>query len=159
MWSNHCGIAPSCDGASLRPRFIPPLAGQEFMANLYVIKNKKKRYYTGITELDVKDRLYRHNKGDVCSTRSGRPWQLIYTEQFSTMAEARQREKQIKSWKGGNAFKKFLSRTAGSANGRQHGSEPWNLGSNPSPAVLERNKNKGSLTCPASSRHRRDRAG
>jgi putative endonuclease len=56
----------------------------------------------------VNDRLIRHNKGDVKSTKVGAPWRIIYVENFTSMIEARKREKQIKSWKGGNAFKNLV---------------------------------------------------
>ncbi len=112
------------------------------MVYIYLLQNAKRKYYTGITKLDPKIRLKRHNNGDVYSTKSGRPWELLYTETFANNLEARAREKQIKSWKGGNAFKKFLSKAAGSANGRQVASEAINLGSSPSPAALERNVDK-----------------
>ena len=79
--------------------------------------------------------MERHNKGDVLSTKLGKPWKLIYFEEYKDYKEARCREKQIKSWKGGNAFKKLLSRTAGSSNGRTQDSESCYLGSNPSPAA------------------------
>ena len=113
------------------------------MGNLYILKNLKSKYYTGITELSPEERLERHNNGDVYSTKWGRPWKVIYTEKFNTMEEAREREKQIKSWKGGNAFKKLLAKSAGSSNGRTADSESAYLGSNPSPADVSRSKNKG----------------
>lgn len=42
------------------------------------------------------------------STKLGSPWQLIHFEDYQDMAEARKHERQIKSWKGGNAFRKLL---------------------------------------------------
>ena len=65
---------------------------------------------------------------------------LIYQEIFPTIAHARLFEKKIKSWKGGNAFKKLVSKAAGSSNGRTHASGAWYLGSSPSPAALEKRK-------------------
>ena len=112
------------------------------MPYLYVLRNKNKKYYTGITGLDVKKRLERHNRGDVYSTKFGRPWELIVVEKFINMRDARDRERQIKSWKGGNAFKKFVSKAAGSSNGRTTALGAVYLGSNPSPAALEKNKEK-----------------
>ena len=112
------------------------------MACLYILKNQKNKYYIGITGLPLLDRLQRHNKGDVYSTRYGRPWKLIFSEKFNNLKEARDREKQIKSWKGGNAFKKLISKAAGSSNGRTLDSGSSNLGSSPSPAALKRRKNK-----------------
>ena len=78
------------------------------MAFLYIIKNEHNKYYVGITELPVLERLQRHNKGDVRSTKSGKPWKIVHTESYVNMREARAREKQVKSWKGGNMFKKLV---------------------------------------------------
>ena len=113
--------------------------------SLYIIENKGGKYYIGITRLAPENRLLRHNRGDVVSTNRGRPWRLIYTEKHISMASARVREKQLKSWHGGKALKRFLRRAAGSSNGRTHGSEPWNLGSIPGPAALRRKDDKRNL--------------
>ena len=106
------------------------------MTSLYILKNSVDKYYVGITELKTMERLIRHNKGDVKGTRYGRPWHIVYTEEYKDMMEGRKREMQIKSWHGGEAFKRLVARAAGSANGRQPDSESGNLGSNPSPAAL-----------------------
>ena len=103
---------------------------------LYILKNSKNSYYTGITKLFLIERLRKHNNGDVKSTKFCRPWQLIYTESFDNFQLARKREKQIKSWHGGNAFKKLLAKAAGSSNGRTSAFGAEYLGSNPSPAAL-----------------------
>ena len=108
------------------------------MVYVYILKNKNAKFYTGITSLSPEDRLVRHNNGEVFSTKFGKPWRIIYFEEASTMKEARKREKQIKSWHCGNAFKKLLFKAAGSANGRPMDSESMNLGSIPSPAALNR---------------------
>ena len=107
---------------------------------LYILQNRQGRHYIGISKLNLEKRLNRHNAGDVISTRLGKPWKLIYFEEYKDYQEARYREKQIKSWKGGNVFKKFLSITAGSSNGRTAAFEAVYLGSNPSPAVMDRKK-------------------
>ncbi len=109
------------------------------MPHLYILKNNSNNHYVGITKLEPKERLKRHNKGYVYSTKKKRPWAIIHTEFFNILKEAREREKQIKSWKGGNAFKKLVSKVAGSSNGRTMDSGSINLGSNPSPATLETN--------------------
>ena len=114
-----------------------------FMCYLYIIKNNKCKYYVGITGLSPETRLLRHNKGDVYSTKFGCPWELIYFEEYVNMFEARKREKQIKSWHGGNAFKELLLNAAGSSNGRTAASGAVNLGPNPSPAALNK-RTKGS---------------
>ncbi|MFA5030359.1 MAG: GIY-YIG nuclease family protein [Patescibacteria group bacterium] len=83
------------------------------MAWVYILQNNQKRYYIGITAFLPKERLSRHNKGDVASTRNGRPWRIVYIEPASNMKSARVRERKIKSWKSGNAFKKLLSQNSG----------------------------------------------
>ena len=65
------------------------------------------RYYVGHTQ-DIQNRLDRHNKKRVRSTKSGVPWKLVYTELFNTKSDAYKREMQIKSYKGGNAFLELL---------------------------------------------------
>ena len=127
LWHNQSGFI-------LPGRLTCPAKSMSF---LYILKNKSNRFYVGITSLSVDKRVVRHNRGDVRSTKIGRPWFLIYFEQFDTLRKAREKEKLIKSWKGGNAFRKFLSKTAGSSNGRTWAFEAQYLGSSPSPAVLD----------------------
>ena len=99
------------------------LSRQKMCIHLYILKSKvKNRYYTGITSLIPKKRLKYHNSGKVKSTDPYKPWVLVYTEKHKDYKDARKREKQIKSWKGGNAFKKLIARAAGSSNGRTHAS-------------------------------------
>jgi putative endonuclease len=74
----------------------------------YILRSLiKNRYYIGHTE-DIKNRLKRHNAGKVKSTKNGRPWVIIYTEEFNTKSESYRRELQIKSYKGGRAFKNLI---------------------------------------------------
>lgn len=103
---------------------------------VYILENSSNKHYIGITKLKPKHRLIRHNKGDVKSTRNDRPWKLIHLEKFDSFQKARQREKQIKSWHGGNAFKAFLAKAAGSSNGRTSAFGAEYPGSNPGPAAL-----------------------
>ena len=75
----------------------------------YVLRSQKNgRYYVGSCS-EIAKRLSRHNQGRANVTRSGRPWDLVYEESFETRPEAVRREKQIKSYKGGEAFKKLIS--------------------------------------------------
>jgi len=76
---------------------------------VYILQSlKDKKYYIGETS-DVPARLLFHNTGKQRSTKNRIPFIIILTEQFETRKEALQREKQIKSWKGGNAFKALVS--------------------------------------------------
>ena len=107
------------------------------MPFLYILENLKKKHYVGITNLFPFERLKRHNKGDVYSTKFSRPWNIIWVQKFDNLVKAREFEKKIKSWKGCNAFKKFLSKVAGSSNGRTPPFGGGYPGSNPGPAALD----------------------
>lgn len=75
---------------------------------VYILQSQKhRRYYIGSCQ-NTDERLIRHNTGRVSITKSGKPWHLVYKESFETRADAVRREKQIKNYKGGNAFKKLL---------------------------------------------------
>lgn len=67
----------------------------------------RNRYYTG-SSADPYARLKEHNFGRVRSTKNGRPWKLVYIGKYSTRTEAIQRERKIKSYKHGEAFKRLL---------------------------------------------------
>ena len=88
-----------------RPRRdVPPN-----MYTVYILKSEStNRYYTGQTN-DIDDRIRRHNSGYEISTKDGMPWQIIHREEFTSRADAMNREREIKNFKGGNAFKKLIS--------------------------------------------------
>ena len=65
------------------------------------------RYYIGSTE-NVDARLAYHNSGRQRSTHSRVPFRLVLYETFPEKSMALKRERQIKSWKGGSAFKRLL---------------------------------------------------
>ena len=78
------------------------------MYTVYVIRSKiTGRYYIGHTE-NFDSRLARHNAGLVHSTRSGRPWDKVRTEDLPSRSQAYRREQEIKKYKGGILFKKLL---------------------------------------------------
>ncbi len=78
------------------------------MIILYILQSLADRgYYIGICK-DLDKRLERHNKGGVFSTKRRKPLKVIYTEEYLNYAEARVREKELKSFKGGNKFKEVL---------------------------------------------------
>ncbi|MEO8403650.1 MAG: GIY-YIG nuclease family protein [Chitinophagaceae bacterium] len=75
---------------------------------VYILKSLKDgRYYIGESS-DVEARLIFHNAGKQRSTKSRVPFKIVLVEEYGTREEALKREKQIKSWKGGEAFKKLL---------------------------------------------------
>ena len=67
---------------------------------VYVLRSINfERHYVGLSS-DVLERLKSHNGGNVVSTRPFRPWKIIHIEEFKTRAEAREREKYLKSAAG-----------------------------------------------------------
>ncbi len=67
---------------------------------VYILKSlKDKGYYVGLTSKLV-NRLDYHNKGYVRSTKARKPFELLYSEEFVTRTEAREREKYLKSYEG-----------------------------------------------------------
>ena len=79
------------------------------MFYIYVLKSQKDNgFYIGQTN-NLENRLKRHNAKQVRSTKSRAPLEIIYSEKFMTRAEAMQREKYLKSLKGGEAFKTIVN--------------------------------------------------
>lgn len=79
------------------------------MVYVYIIQSLvDKGYYIGICK-DICNRFKKHNSGSVRSTQNRRPFKLIYSEELINYKHARNREKQIKSFKGGNKFKELIS--------------------------------------------------
>ncbi|MDP2585709.1 MAG: GIY-YIG nuclease family protein [Candidatus Levybacteria bacterium] len=69
------------------------------MVYLYILKNPKNHLYIGTT-FNLQKRLNRHNHGDGAEfTKRNKTFELAYKEEFSTLLEARKREKQIKGWR------------------------------------------------------------
>ena len=63
---------------------------------LYVIQSKKHlSFYIGISS-NLRKRLQEHNKGLVFSTKSKRPWVLVYCEGYRSREDAIERERKLK---------------------------------------------------------------
>ncbi len=78
------------------------------MTTVYVLQSKKSgRRYIGCTNFIMK-RLQQHNNNEVFATRNKGPWLLIYSEEYEERKEALQRERKLKSYKGGNGLKQLL---------------------------------------------------
>ena len=78
---------------------------------VYVLQSQKtQRHYIGQTN-NLEDRLKRHNGGKVKSTKAGKPWKLIYSEEYKDRQTAYKRERKIKRYKGGEMFKKLLAKS------------------------------------------------
>jgi len=79
------------------------------MYYVYIIKSLiVTQYYIDSTE-DLDRRLSDHNSGKVKSTKAYEPWEHVYSERFDAKSDTLKRERQIKSYKSGNAFKKLVN--------------------------------------------------
>ena len=97
----HSGIGGSNPSSSANPLQ---------MFTVYVLKSDRTgKRYIGSTA-DVAARLQQHNQCKVRATKGGRPWRLVYSEQFETNAEARRREISLKSGKGREELDRILGR-------------------------------------------------
>lgn len=71
---------------------------------LLVSEANPSRHYVGLTD-DIKDRLRRHNAGEVLHTSKYRPWRLEVAIAFNDRTKASDFEKYLKSHSG-RAFAK-----------------------------------------------------
>jgi putative endonuclease len=72
---------------------------EQIMFYLYVLKNEKDdRFYIGSTN-NLKRRIKEHLSGKTRTTRVLKTNKLVYSEEYRTEKEARNREKKLKSYK------------------------------------------------------------
>ncbi len=77
---------------------------------MYILHNPETdRFYIGSTN-DLERRLKQHLKGYTRTTRILETYRLVYKEQFSTLEEARLREKKLKSYKSKKYIKWLISK-------------------------------------------------
>ena len=69
------------------------------MYYVYLLRLNDNTYYTGSTG-DVKQRLVKHNKGDVLATKGKRSVELVFYCAFPTKNKALEFEKYLKSGSG-----------------------------------------------------------
>jgi putative endonuclease len=75
---------------------------------VYILQSlKDEKYYVGYTK-DLGRRLAEHNRGKSKSTRDRLPFKVICKERYVDKNAAIKRERQIKRYKGGEAFKKLI---------------------------------------------------
>jgi putative endonuclease len=65
------------------------------------------RRYVGMSS-NPDSRLKQHNGGSTKSTKAYRPWTIVHIEEYKTLAEARNREKYLKSGIGREYLDKIL---------------------------------------------------
>ena len=76
---------------------------------VYILKSLKNgKHYIGSTN-NLADRLKRHNEGRSKYTKSGMPWELLYSEQHPDRSNAVKRENEIKKRKNKEYVEKLVN--------------------------------------------------
>lgn len=109
-------MARSSRGAGsdfIGPSILDPRRSRDWdlghMHYMYILQSKKdNKFYIGCTN-NINRRVKEHNYGLSKFTKGKGPWILKYEEEFSCLAEARGREKQIKSWKKRVAIENLIN--------------------------------------------------
>jgi putative endonuclease len=86
-------------GQSTAPsRLIAGRASILTMYYVYILESEKTaRWYVGMSKDPEKRLREEHNVGNVRSTKGGRPYKIVYREEYKTKTEALRRERQIKN--------------------------------------------------------------
>ena len=80
---------------------------------VYIIQSQLDHsFYVGETH-DIPLRIQRHNDGWSRSTKSKRPWTLVYQEKYPTRSDALRREKEIKRMKSIAYILRLISHAGG----------------------------------------------
>jgi len=79
----------------------------------YILYSEKTDcYYIGSSE-NIERRLEKHNAGATTSTKSGRPWKVVYFEKFDNKTDSLKRELEIKKMKSRKYIIKLIGSSAG----------------------------------------------
>ncbi len=79
------------------------------MATMYILRSESTgKFYVGSTR-DIARRVYEHQSGQENYTRGRGPWTLVHQEHFEHLADARKRERQVKSWKSHRSIEQLIA--------------------------------------------------
>ena len=79
------------------------------MPFLYILQSMTtQKFYIG-SAVDVPSRLAEHERGQSPYTRNRGPWKAGVSEEYETLAEARRRERQLKSWKSHRSIGELIN--------------------------------------------------
>ena len=79
-------------------------------AFVYILFSKKlNKFYIGSTN-DLQRRLYEHNIGHSVYTKTGIPWELVFSNEFETLALARKEELRLKKCKSRTYIESYIKR-------------------------------------------------
>lgn len=79
------------------------------MSCVYVLRSTTGRHYIGST-VDIVKRLSRHKSHTATRTTKTGEWVLIALKECDSISSAREEEKRVKSFKGGNGLRDFIEK-------------------------------------------------
>ena len=83
------------------------------MFTMYILYSQSlAKFYIGFTGDSIEDRLAKHLSNHRGFTGKAKDWKVVYTEIFSTKAEAMKGESQIKGWKSNVRIKELIARSS-----------------------------------------------
>lgn len=104
------GHAPYVVHGQIKPErdFIKTFENKNKMFYVYVLQSlKDNKLYIGFTS-DLKRRFKEHNNGESKSTKSRKPFELLYYEAHKSERDARRRERYLKTDKGKSDLKQMI---------------------------------------------------
>ena len=83
------------------------------MYYVYILfSSSRNKYYVGYSS-DIEERVIEHNSGATTYTRSGKPWILVYQEEFRLKSDAIRREREIKLKKSRKYIEYLINSSGG----------------------------------------------
>jgi len=77
------------------------------MTKVYILKNKHGKYYIGSTA-NLDDRIKHHKGGFTPSTKRLGEVELVFSQEYKTLSEARKIEKKFKSFRKRRIIEKII---------------------------------------------------
>ena len=80
------------------------------MPQMYILYSERlDKYYIGACS-NLERRFYEHNIGHSKFSRTGKPWKVVYTEEFEDLSEAKKRESQLKRMKSRKYIESLINK-------------------------------------------------
>ena len=108
LWRSWERASMAWKRSSVRSRPGPPTS--TLCPPFTSCKAKAAKGSTSAAPTQPEVRLAEHQRGQTHLNPLRGPWTLVYQEQFDTLAEARRRERQLKSWKSHRSIQEFDKR-------------------------------------------------
>lgn len=76
-------------------------------AFVYILKSESGRYYIGST-VSLVSRMRQHRRGYTATTKRMGQLEMVFKQEFSTLKQAREIERKLKSWKRKDFIEKII---------------------------------------------------